>query len=127
MRFLIIVALTSILAVATECRITVTIPPGVPLTMDAIGPRLPRSLTLRGHYDEAEIVVYHFSRGVERLTLNDEGSLEESLSSGRVECLVKMKRNSRLVRVLFIDARGRSTGELLDNLSSALTASLGGL
>ncbi len=122
---IIILLISSCLTAASECRITVTIPPGVPLDMNAVAAHLPKSTTLPGACDEAEVVVYHFSRGVERLTLDDEGSLEESLSSGRAECLVKMKRNRKLFRVLFIDARGRSTREILENLSTALSRALG--
>ncbi len=124
---LIIMSIPFRLASASECRITVTISPGIPLARDAVAAYLPGSATLPDDFDEAEVVVYHFSRGVERLTLDDEGSLEESLSSGRAECLVKMKRNRKLVRVLFIDARGRSTREILDNLSKALARALGKL
>lgn len=123
----IILLISSCLTAASERPITVTIPPGIPLARDAVAAYLPGSATLPSDFDEAEVVVYHFSRGVERLTLDDEGSLEESLSSGRAECLVKIKRNRKLIRVLFINAGGRNTREILDNLSKALSRALGKL
>lgn len=121
---IIILVISCRFSAASECRITVTIPPGIPLTRDAVAAHLPGSTTLPGDFDEVEVVVYHFSRGVERLTLDDDGSLEESLSSGRAECLVKMKRNRKLLKVLFIDSHGRSMREILENLSKALSRAL---
>ncbi|MBN2080196.1 MAG: hypothetical protein JW838_14600 [Spirochaetes bacterium] len=124
MRCLIILAIVCHLAAAPECRIIVTIPPGIPLGRNAVTAHFPRSATLQGDFDEAEVVVYHFTRGIERFTLDDDGSLEESLSSGRIECLVKIKHNQKLIKVLFIDTRGRSTREILENLSTALSRAL---
>lgn len=124
---IIILAVSCRFASASDGRITVTIPPGIPLREDAVAKHLPGSATLPADCDEAEVVVYHFSRGVERFTLDDNGSLEESLSSGRAECLVKIKRNGNLIKVLFIDSRGRTMNEILDNLGKALMRALANL
>ncbi|TFH43854.1 MAG: hypothetical protein E4G96_00005 [Chrysiogenales bacterium] len=124
MRLLLVLLVSSHLAAPGECRVSVTVPPGISLSHEVMAAALPRSIVTRKGYDEAEIVVYHYTQGVESYHFGEEGPFKESLSSGVIECLVKLKIKDRLVRALFIHAGGPDLTALLSNLSRALSVAL---
>jgi hypothetical protein len=70
-------------------------------------------LKTRGRYDRIEIVIYRFSQGVEKLSYSGKNSLNETLTSGEIRALVKLKKNGVLRKALFVTANGARKEQIL--------------
>src|SRR5271157_62413 len=90
-----------------DSRLIIKIPPGVALSEQEV-----RSFfrdTQRNaadNYETIEIVIYSFSLGIETLTYSDNDPIRMSLQKGEIKALIKLKKNSILKKVLFVNADG---------------------
>jgi hypothetical protein len=93
--------------------IIIRIPQGISLEEREVRANLPENLKTSGRYDRIEIVIYRFSQGVEKLSYSGKNSLNETLTSGEIRALVKLKKNGVLRKALFVTANGARKEQIL--------------
>lgn len=114
------------LAVHTGAELVVKIPPGINLKELEVRADLPASVKTRGDYDRIEIIIYYFSRGIEKFSYSESNALKESQMKGEIQALIKFKSKKILRKALFIDASGASRDQILQNFSRVVTDTLAG-
>lgn len=106
-------------------RLKITIPAGISLTEGEIRTRLPAAISWEHRdYDEIEIVIYYFTAGTEKLSYNDADDFGLTSNDGNIKSLIKLKKKTSLIQVLFVDAGGSGRENILVNFSHAITSSL---
>jgi hypothetical protein len=93
--------------------IIIRIPQGINLEEREVRANLPENLKTSGRYDRIEIVIYRFSQGVEKLSYSGKDSLNETLTSGEIRALIKLKKNGVLRKALFVTANGARKEQIL--------------
>jgi hypothetical protein len=93
--------------------IIIRIPQGISLEEREVRANLPENLKTSGRYDRIEIVIYRFSQGVEKLSYSGKDSLNETLTSGEIRALIKLKKNGVLRKALFVTANGARKEQIL--------------
>jgi hypothetical protein len=109
---LITIILSCFLASTPE-EIIIIIPDGVSLEEREVRANLPKNLKTGERYDRIEIVIYYFSEGVEKLSYSGKNKLDETLTRGEIRALVKLKKNGRLCKALFVAAQGARKDQIL--------------
>lgn len=68
-----------------------------------------------------EIVIFSYSSGKELFSYSEDnpGDILSSTQTGKIEALVKIKQDNKLVKVLFINAAGNSKKDILHKLANA--------
>ncbi len=91
------------------------VPSNVPLTAAEIE-KLFRINSSKKSGIALEITVYDYSSGAEVIRYSDEG-MSAFTKDSRIKMLIKIKRDSKLVKTHFIMATGKTREDLLKNLS----------
>jgi len=112
MQLLTIFILSCFLASSPD-GIIIRIPQGINLEEREVRESLPKNLKTSGRYDRIEIVIYRFSQGVEKLSYSGKNSLNETLTSGEIRALIKLKKNGVLRKALFVTANGARKEQIL--------------
>ena len=112
MQLLTIFILSCFLASSPD-GIIIRIPQGINLEEREVRESLPKNLKTSGRYDRIEIVIYRFSQGVEKLSYSGKNSLNETLTSGEIRALIKLKKNGVLRKALFVTAQGARKEQIL--------------
>ncbi len=106
-------------------KLFIKVPPGIPLSEQEVRSRFPNSRDISAdRYETIEIVIYVFSLGIEKLTYSESGQINTSTQKGEIKALIKLKMNSTLKKVLFVNAEGSSKEEILKNFSRSVLVSL---
>ena len=104
--------LSCFLAPSTD-GIIIKIPQGINLEEREVRANLPKNLKISGRYDRIEIVIYYFSQGVEKLSYSGKNSLDETLTTGEIRALIKLKKNGVLHKALFVTVKGARKEQIL--------------
>jgi hypothetical protein len=108
-----------------DSGLIIKIPPGIALSEQEVRPFFrdnPRNAA--DSRETIEIVIYSFSLGIEKITYSENDPIRISLQKGEIRALIKLKKNSILKKVLFVNADGTSKDEILKNFSLTLSNSL---
>jgi hypothetical protein len=105
---------------ASPAGIIIKIPQGINLEEREVRANLPENFKTGGRYDRIEIVIYYFSQGVEKLSYSGKNSLHETMTSGEIRALVKLKQNGVLRKSLFVSASGASRDQILHAFSAKM-------
>ncbi len=84
---------------------------GLNLAKSDIHPRIPKIAVPGG--GRVRIVIFIFTRGVEKYSYSDEGKLRYSQTEGLLEALVTLNRRKAIEQARFITARGETKEEIL--------------
>lgn len=102
-------------------RISVRVPSTTSLSPEEIRSFLPPdSKTVGRDSGNLEIVVTRYSPGIRRLSYAGD-SITEKFDRAYIHTLVTFRRDNRVEKVYFIEARGRSREELLRNLARKIS------
>lgn len=92
--------------------IVIHIPDEISLQKNEITPLLD-NLKIIESYQKLEIVFFYFSTGIERISYNGKNSISQVILDGGIKALLKFKNNNKLLKVLFIEAKGRGKKDIL--------------
>ncbi len=124
MQLLLTLLLSITLAAPPGAELVVKVPPGISLREQEVRAGLPGSIKTSGGYDRIEIIIYYFSRGIEKFSYSGSNAMKESLMNGEIKALVKLKTKKVLRKALFITASGTSHEQILSNFSRVVNDTL---
>lgn len=101
--------------------IIIRIPQDINLEEREVRSSLPSNLKISSRYNRIEIVIYQFSQGVEKLSYSGKNSLDETLTTGEIKALIKLKKNGVLRKVLFVTAQGARKDQILTSFAGRIT------
>ena len=101
-------------------NVLITIPEGIRITEEEIRAVLPPVFRSSAKFDEIEILVYHFSPGIETLSVSQDTEISQKYQNAYLKILVKFKKGGFLKNAVFIEVEEKEKEGLLRQLSEKL-------
>ncbi len=123
--YIILIILCAISTIhAKENSVCVTVARHISINSDEIKDCIEHN---NNSYEQIEIIIYYFSRGVETLTLSEDAEMSRTVSDGKIKCLMKFKNKKKLKKIIFLEATGNEHDDLVKKLIVSINKHINGV